>query len=474
MAEEKIDLSEVDTSQLAGGDTILGSIDHVQVPNLDIQTNWLFQDYIADVGTYRGEVKFYRSNSGGVLGSSIGGHFRLWDGSNWAKVSPEVAAAFFRKKDKFIEAEKLRKSYSVFSNKRLPSGSKKAIRFPKDIAEGEASDYVLFDFYEYQPPFKVDKVMTKYDLPKGYGRTKKGSFRLITNETLKQYNQSVSDKSKYNKDTMAYPQIVLYMPDDISTTFGAEWEGKSFGTVATGILQSAAAEGNIEKIKRASGVGANALQKAPAEAAASLITNLAKGITGDQINTGDIFGGIAGVIRNPNTELMFQKMKLRTFNLKFKLVPYNQVEANDIKRICQIFKRAMLPTYSIEGTEVLNQNKDKQSQNRAIEAAFVKIPKVCKVQFMRGDRENDFLPKYKMCAITDVAVNYTPDGNYAVYDDGSPVAVELAISFMETKLVFAEDIDMEDGDILLKWEQRAQDLMADNVAEDKVEENKVE
>ena len=452
MAEEKIDLSEVDTSQLAGGDTILGSIDHVQVPNLDIQSNWLFQDYIADVGTYRGEVKFYRSNSGGVLGSSIGGHFRLWDGSNWAKVSPEVAAAFFRKKDKFIEAEKLRKSYSVFSNKRLPSGSKKAIRFPKDIAEGEASDYVLFDFYEYQPPFKVDKVMTKYDLPKGYGRTKKGSFRLITNETLKQYNQSVSDKSKYNKATMAYPQIVLYMPDDISTTFGAEWEGKSFGTVATGILQSAAAEGNIEKIKRASGVGANALQKAPAEAAASLITNLAKGITGDQINTGDIFGGIAGVIRNPNTELMFQKMKLRTFNLKFKLVPYNQVEANDIKRICQIFKRAMLPTYSIEGTEVLNQNKDKQSQNRAIDAAFVKIPKVCKVQFMRGDRENDFLPKYKMCAITDVAVNYTPDGNYAVYDDGSPVAVELAISFMETKLVFAEDIDMDKDDILLKYE----------------------
>ena len=49
MAEEKIDLSEVDTSQLARGDTILGSIDHVQVPNLDIQSNWLFQDYIADV-----------------------------------------------------------------------------------------------------------------------------------------------------------------------------------------------------------------------------------------------------------------------------------------------------------------------------------------------------------------------------------------------------------------------------------------
>ena len=439
----------------SGGNTLNGTIDGVRVPRLDIQTNWLFANYIADVGTYRGEVKFYMSSasSGGFLGGPISGDFRIWTGSDWAKVSPEVATEFFNNKDKFIQVEKNKKAYSVFSNKRLPSGSKKAIRYPRDIAEGEASDYVLFDFYEYQPPFKVDKVMTKYDLPKGYGRTKKGSFRLITNETLKQYNQSVSDKSKYNKDTMAYPQIALYMPDNISTTFGAEWEGKSFGTVATGILQSAAAEGNIEKIKRASGVGANALQKAPAEAAASIITNLAKGITGDQINTGDIFGGIAGVIRNPNTELMFQKMKLRTFSLKFKLIPYNEKEALDIKRICQIFKRAMLPTYSIEGTEVLGQNKKPdESVNRAVQAAFVKIPKLCKVQFMRGDAASKYLPRYKMCAITDVAVNYTPDGNYAVYDDGSPVAVELAISFMETKLVFAEDIDMDKDDILLKYE----------------------
>ena len=154
---------------------------------------------------------------------------------------------------------------------------------------------------------------------------------------------------------------------------------------------------------------------------------------------------------------MFQKMKLRTFSLKFKLIPYNEKEALDIKRICQIFKRAMLPTYSIEGTEVLGQNKEPdKSVNRAVQAAFVKIPKLCKVQFMRGDVVSKYLPRYKMCAITDVAVNYTPDGNYAVYDDGSPVAVELAISFMETKLVFAEDIDIDKDDILLKYEQRAQ------------------
>jgi hypothetical protein len=60
---------------------------------------------------------------------------------------------------------------------------------------------------------------------------------------------------------------------------------------------------------------------------------------------------------------------------------------------------------------------------------------------MRGADQHPILPTYKMCAITDIGINYTPDGNYAVYNDGSPVAYELKISFMETKLLFSEEIE---------------------------------
>ena len=68
---------------------------------------------------------------------------------------------------------------------------------------------------------------------------------------------------------------------------------------------------------------------------------------------------------------------------------------------------------------------------------------------MRGDKIHPILPEYKMCAITDVQINYTPDGNYAVYSDGNPVAVELKVNFLETKLVFAEDIRMDEDDDLI-------------------------
>ena len=46
-----------------------------------------------------------------------------------------------------------------------------------------------------------------------------------------------------------------------------------------------------------------------------------------------------------------------------------------------------------------------------------------------------------MCAITDFKVNYTPENTYSTLTDSFPVAVEIKISFLETKLVFADDVD---------------------------------
>ena len=78
--------------------------------------------------------------------------------------------------------------------------------------------------------------------------------------------------------------------------------------------------------------------------------------------------------------------------------------------------------------------------NKGIKLGFIGVPKLVKVSFMKGGGENDRLPRYKMCAITSVDVNYTPDGTYATYLDGQPVAVGLSLNFQETKICFAEEI----------------------------------
>jgi hypothetical protein len=77
----------------------------------------------------------------------------------------------------------------------------------------------------------------------------------------------------------------------------------------------------------------------------------------------------------------------------------------------------------------------------AIKKNFIGAPKLVKVNFMSGDSEHPQLPKFKMCALTQVDVNYTPDGVYATYESGQPVAYQMTLNFQETKIVFADEIN---------------------------------
>ena len=80
------------------------------------------------------------------------------------------------------------------------------------------------------------------------------------------------------------------------------------------------------------------------------------------------------------------------------------------------------------------------SDSAEMDAAFIKVPKLVQVSYMRGGQQHQMLPKYKLCALTDVSVGYTPDNNYATFANGGPVAYELKLNFLETKLIYSEEI----------------------------------
>ena len=294
-----------------------------------------------------------------------------------------------------------------------------SLRFPNDMLIDEGEDFVMFDFYDYRPPFKGTE----------YG----GKGQEVINQSLAQYNAS-GYANEYFKDKK-YKQILLYMPQDVTDTFTAKWQGKKFGAITTGVLAAAGQGQRDKKLQNVIDSALDTLDRGGANAAAGLITGLANKITGDTISSGDVFGGISGVARNPNVEVLFQSMELRTFDLTFKMAPYDEMDVANMNGIIKIFKKAMLPQYKLgEGVKVFGM------ENDALQAGFIQVPKVCAVNFMRGNMRNRFLPRYKMCAITDVNVNYTPDNVYATFDRSSPVATELKLSFMETKLVFSEDV----------------------------------
>lgn len=297
-----------------------------------------------------------------------------------------------------------------------------SLRYPKDIGVG-GSDYMIFDFYDYVPPFKNKNA----------------------NITLRAY--SASSTTELKERASGYNQIILYMPEGVSVSYKANWDGKKFGNIAAGILAGA---GNITTgdigaaFNNFGTTGGDAAKRLPAQVGAATISAIIGGITGDSVVANDIFSSVGGQILNPNAELIFGGHDLRTFTFTYKLVPYNSTEAGIIfgkGGIIETFKRAMLPSFAGDiakgGTSGAFTAAEK-AKDQSI--GFIKNPKLVQPFFMCGNGPHPFLPRLKACTITDFDVNYTADGVYAAHVNGYPAAAEISISLIETKLIYSEDI----------------------------------
>ena len=308
---------------------------------------------------------------------------------------------------------------------KAPEGASNSLRYPKDISIAEDSDYVFFKFYKYAPPF-------------GGGRDTPSRAQADTTSKSSSNPWGYSNYADSNDRSYANPSalksIVLYMPEDIQTQFGAGWNAAGFGAAAAGMLGVA---GSINNQKDWSALAQAGISSAFGGAKAASFNFLLQGINavaGADISLNKALGTVTGTILNPNVELAYEAPKLRTFSLKFKLVPRTILEAKDIKKICDTFKKSMLPKFA--GQAIFG----------ATEAAnLITIPDLCQLYFMKGGSFHPYLPKYKLCGITDVSINYTAAGAYATLTDGSPVATELTITFLESKLIFAGEVDI-DGD----------------------------
>ena len=343
-----------------------------------------------------------------------------------------------------------------------PSGYGKSLRYPQDHLQND-SDYVMFNFFRYTPPFKKSKQEGKTYFWEKNSDTSGSSDSGMSSgggTQLPKYNQS----ALYSRAEVLTP-VVLYMPEDISSQYKSNWTGKAFSNVARDAMEAASAEG-WGKIK---GLGAgvnNLMKRSKALVGAQAIRSATQKITGDTLSNDDVFGGISGVILNPNAEMLFGGTEFRNFTLTYKLVPRNEDESLACKNIISTFKQAMLPMHSVAGadasvfgtkaTDAVGQEESTRGKwgnfvwdfwgwagtgrNNNIDNGFIAVPHLCNVAFMSGSGINENVPQYKMCAITNVDVNYTPDGAWATYGDGSPVAIQLGISFQETKLLFSEDV----------------------------------
>ena len=302
-------------------------------------------------------------------------------------------------------------------------GNQMALRWPRDYRMTGDTDYVSLQFFNYVPPFK----------PRGGNRNRTSDLNDLDQIGSKyaRYGQSIHDDNLFleKADSNFYKDIILYMPEDNGGQYGANWSGKGFGNVMVEVMNMVGASGSLDfgsysrsvdtVVSAVKGLGYEAVAKA------------ANAGFGQNVNAQDIMSGVSGTILNPNTELMYQAPEMRGFNMRFKMQARSVTESKEIKRICTVLKRAILPSF---GGTVLNDNfSDKQG-------SLLTVPKIVKVAFMTGNKLNEYVTQYKPCAITALDINHTPDGAWAAYEDGAPVATEVRVTFKELKLIFADEI----------------------------------
>jgi len=297
----------------------------------------------------------------------------------------------------------------------VTAGKGGALRYPSDVWVTKETDYVTFAFYDYKPPFQA-----KAGGNAGDGGNLGASYA--------QYNASVTLGGEGGlKKAEGYTDIVLYMPEDIQGQYGAKWGGAGFGAVFQELAQ-AVASGGVPNLSSAVNRALGSIQ---IQGYKTAVDALNKGLNAN-VNVNQLMSGVSGTIINPNVEMMYESPELRTFNMKFKMQARSKRESQYIKTICNMFKKAMLPSYGGQAFAGLTENT----------SALLTVPKVCQVNFMTGNKLNEFVPQYKACAITAVNINFTPDGAWAAYERGAPVATELSVQFKELKLIFANEIDV--------------------------------
>jgi hypothetical protein len=286
------------------------------------------------------------------------------------------------------------------------------LRYPSDMIDS-SMDYMKISCLEYKP---------------AGGLSANGSLQV-------QEGSAVSAANGKIKST-----IILPMPQNIADSQAAGWNENSVDALslagfeaASGLINNDAKltepgkalknaggtiQGFTDKIGRSDGALIKQFQNRMAAQSVNAL--------GGNVDTQSILSRTQGKIVNQNKESLFSGVSIRQFSYEFDLIPRSPKEGQTIKQILRTFKQCM-------------------SASKGGEGVFLNTPDVWKVEFMTGSQPHRFLKRHKVCALTQVGINYTAAGQYSTYEDATPTSMKLSLSFSELNPIYKEDYDTGEG-----------------------------
>ncbi len=201
--------------------------------------------------------------------------------------------------------------------------------------------------------------------------------------------------------------IALHVPNQLSIRYGVQWSEED-----TFALSAAATAGKeVYKALQSKGKNSNV-----SGVAADVITNLS-------LSKGPNAGAVSaatGLAANPKRDQVFKGVDFRTFQFEYQFFPRNEAEALNVMDIIYDFKLHMHPEY-----------KDSNS--------FLYVyPSEFDIVYYTGGKENENINKHTSCVLTEMNVNYTPNGNFSTFPNGMPTQINVTLSFRELALMSKE------------------------------------
>ena len=266
--------------------------------------------------------------------------------------------------------------------------------------------------------------------PLVYPITLRQDFQDVIKFSMIKYAPRALDAKNEGKDLSPFEErraitlantigtVILPIPNGITDTNSCDWGSNTTGVfgaelfnIANSFIVGGGAAGAAAVDGAVRGVGANT-----DAVAASFSTKFAETASG----TTNMLSRTQGAVQNPNMELLFNGPTLRPFNFTFKLASRSETESKTIRSIIRFFKQGMSPIRT-------------QSQ------LFLKAPHTFQMQYLHRGEEHKFLNQFKECALQSFSVSYTPEGQYATFQDGAMVSYQITMQFSELEPVFNDD-----------------------------------
>ena len=248
-----------------------------------------------------------------------------------------------------------------------------------------------------------------------------------------------------NRSTRVEGDIFLPVPQNIEDRNAVEWRRSNINSLALDAVETAkgivsdlsldtslsqSVEDVTTRVKNTLGKYKDAIQDPQVmDSLENFLVGKAVNVAGANVDIQDLISRTQGIVLNPNLELLFKSITLRQFNYSFVFTPRSRAESSEVKAIIRTFKRRM----TAKSTTTADAGR----------GLFIGSPDVFQLTFRKGTEKHPFLHEHKICALTNMSVNYTGTGAYATYEDATPVQITMNLAFNELSPVYFEDYDSD-------------------------------